>query len=357
MVAGTSIGGGMLALPSMAAQMGYSLTVLSFLACWGVMYLSAINMMQATLLAPPKSHFLSISLRQLGPYAMSLTGLVYLALLLCLNAGYLDGLRQILGSPSASLSDLIMIGSFFGLIILLGYRAIDWANRGLMVVMVFSFIILVGLLSWVCQPGLLVNQHTHLSAPLTYPCLQLMITSFGYQIIIPSIAQYVDYKKTSVHKAIIFGSLITLAVYFIWITLIMAYIPQAEILSWQGNVVQKLIEAMPKLSSMLGLFSAAAIATSFLGVSLCLLDFLADGLKHFKCQRSWLTILVNIPAITMVYWGFKFTNGLAIGGIFVALLLILLPALLNWRTHYKLPNLVLILLSCWIVITGIMIII
>ena len=124
MVAGTSIGGGMLALPSMAAQMGYSLTVLSFLACWGVMYLSAINMMQATLLAPPKSHFLSISLRQLGPYAMSLTGLVYLALLLCLNAGYLDGLRQILGSPSASLSDLIMIGSFFGLIILLGYRAI-----------------------------------------------------------------------------------------------------------------------------------------------------------------------------------------------------------------------------------------
>ena len=30
MVAGTSIGGGMLALPSMAAQMGYSLTVLSF---------------------------------------------------------------------------------------------------------------------------------------------------------------------------------------------------------------------------------------------------------------------------------------------------------------------------------------
>lgn len=349
MVAGTSIGGGMLTLPTMAAKMGYSLTLCAFVVYWGIMYLSARNMMTCTLASPQKSHFLSMSFQSLGFWGMCITGIIYLALLLCLNAVYLNGLTQVFHLDQAQpLLGLTFIALLFSLIMIIGYRCIDWANRGLMILMVASFILLALILTSVFDPKNLIAQNLSLSSAISYPCLQLMITSLGYQIIIPSIAQYVQYQRKALHQSILIGSCITLLVYIIWISLVMAYIPQDTILSWDHQIITHLIEAMPRFAALSSIFSTTAIATSFLGVTLCLLDFTTDGLKRLNIPRAYLALIINIPAIIMVYFGFQFINGLAIAGSFVAMLLILLPAVLAWQHTSKHINTLLIAFALWV---------
>ena len=85
-------------------------------------------------------------------------------------------------------------------------------------------------------------------------------------------------------------------------------------------------------------FAFFAITTSFLGVTLGLLDFLADGLK--KTKRGWshlqLACLTFGPPliIAMIYPSLFLIALTFAGGIGCALLLGLLPVLMVWVARY-----------------------
>lgn len=80
--------------------------------------------------------------------------------------------------------------------------------------------------------------------------------------------------------------------------------------------------------------------TSFLGVTLGLLDFLADGLNVSKTSKTkwWLTSLVFIPPLLVSLTNprlFLIALDFA-GGFGCALLLGLLPILMVWSGRYRL---------------------
>ena len=84
-------------------------------------------------------------------------------------------------------------------------------------------------------------------------------------------------------------------------------------------------------------FTTLCIVTSFLGVSLSLTDFLADGLKVNKRGKDGMLVysLTFIPPLLIVlFYPNAFIMGLSYAGMIVILLLILLPALMVWRGRY-----------------------
>ncbi|HLB57498.1 MAG TPA: aromatic amino acid transport family protein, partial [Gammaproteobacteria bacterium] len=81
-------------------------------------------------------------------------------------------------------------------------------------------------------------------------------------------------------------------------------------------------------------FSNIALTTSFLGVSLGLFDFLADGFKraNTRIHRTQTALLTFIPPFLFaLIYPHGFVMALGYAAIFVAILEVILPPLMVWK--------------------------
>jgi len=177
----------------------------------------------------------------------------------------------------------------------------------------------------------------------------MLVTTFGYQVIIPTLRTYLNSDHKKLRLAILIGSLIPLTIYLIWEFLILGIIPvkgdpSLTAIFHSGQPQVGLTHALQQLLHIKWIaltfrgFSAFAIATSFLGVSLSLFDFLRDGLhKQGKKSRLPLVLLTFAPPL---FFALAYPKGfilaLEYAGVFVAILLILYPALMAWSGRYVL---------------------
>jgi tyrosine-specific transport protein len=96
---------------------------------------------------------------------------------------------------------------------------------------------------------------------------------------------------------------------------------------------------LPFIAATVGAFSFCALVTSFLAVNLSLKDFLADGLtiKQTTAGRLFVCFLTVLPPLVYALLFPKgFTFALGYGGVFVAVLYCILPALMVYRGRYVL---------------------
>ena len=169
----------------------------------------------------------------------------------------------------------------------------------------------------------------------------VVITSFGFHSIIPTLTTYLHRDRKQLRLTLFVGSLIPFFVYVIWEFLILGIVPiegDGGLLSaWaKGETAAaslSLLLANPWLGRIASAFSLFAIITSFLGVSLSLTDFLTDGfkMKRFSWGREFASLLTFLPPLLFVYtYPGGFILALQYAGIFVAILLCILPALMAW---------------------------
>jgi tyrosine-specific transport protein len=89
-------------------------------------------------------------------------------------------------------------------------------------------------------------------------------------------------------------------------------------------------------------FAFFALVTSFFGVSLGLIDFLADGLNIEKTAKGKITLCLALflpPLVIAFFYPGLFLSALDVaGGIGCALLLGLLPVLMVWAGRYRLGH-------------------
>jgi tyrosine-specific transport protein len=232
--------------------------------------------------------------------------------------------------------------AIFGYFVYQGTRSVDYLNRVLMIGLAVAYIALVFLLLPHVQPKLL----GHTDAKYLLMSVAIIATSFGFHIIIPSLATYLDRNISSLKKAIWIGSLIPLAVYIIWQLLTLGIIPLTGTHSITQGYAQG-VDGAHLLSESLHnssiaiiarFFSFFAIVTSFLGVSLSLFDCLGDSLKIKKTQggRALLFALTFLPPLLFALSDPRaFLTALEYAGAFgVVILLGLLPALMAWSNRY-----------------------
>lgn len=348
LVAGTSIGGGVLALPVLTAAAGFLPSIVLYIACWLLMAATGLLFLEVSQWMRGEANILSMASYTLGPVGKSLAWVVYLFLFYCLTIAYMVGCGGIVGQ-------------------FLPAHWPDWAGIGLFVVFFSPFVwmttclaarlnllLVMGLvcsyLAFVWQGWQKVEGVRLLAADWSQwsAVLPIAFTSFAYQGIIPTLARYFEHEEKKLRLSILLGTLIPLVVYVIWEALILGIIPlhgSEGLLAAAGRGENAAYALRFFLSgSWLYLFGQAfaffALITSFLGVSLGLRDFLADGLQIAN-QGVWrkgvlVMLTLVLPLLFALLHPHSFLTALEYaGGIGCALLLGLLPIAMCWSGRYK----------------------
>ena len=340
LIAGTTIGAGMLALPVILSFAGFFPSLLLFLVVWLVMLASAWFLLDVNLALPGEANFISMAERSLGKIGKWLTWLFYLLLLYSLTAAYIAASAPLFGHaisfatgkavPNA-LSYFILPVLFAGFVYL-GTKGVDLINRFLMVGLIIAYGMLVMFMPPYIQPAFLL----HSDFPQLKLAITVLFTSFGYHIVIPSLTTYLEHNKKHLRIAILAGSLIPLVVYIVWQLMVLGSVP-LEVLktAWEkgesATVPLAAVLKNPAISMAAPFFSFFAIVTSFLGVALSLSDFLTDGLKLKKTwEGKWIAIAATFaPPLVFVFTYQKgFYLALTHAGTIVAILLGIIPALM-----------------------------
>lgn len=352
LIVGTCIGAGMLALPIATAEVGFIGSFALLIGCWVVMTAGAFLLLEVNLWMPLNSNLITMAKTTIGPFGQGLAWVTYLLLLYSLLCAYTAGgsdlFHHVLGNFGVNLPAsfaAILFTVLFGIVVYLGIRSIDYVNRGLMVFKFASYIAVVALLSpYITKMNLLSGDIQKMA---TEAAIMVSITSFGYASIVPSLRIYFNGDVVKLKKAIFIGSLIPLICYIAWDAVVMGTIQGDKglyALIHSNNSTSDLVKLISQISTtgsigfFANLFTSVCVLTSFLGVSLCLVDFLADGLNLQKAgwSKFFLHLLIYLPPLTIVlFFPNIFVKALEYAGIYCVVLLIFMPAWMAWRGRYQ----------------------
>lgn len=343
LVAGTTTGAGMLALPVITSFGGFVPSIIIFTVVWLLMLCSAFFFLDVNLSVRGEPNLISMAGKTLGITGKVVSWIFYLLLLYSLLAAYIAASaplfeKAILGLTGAKIPASISrfcLPVVFGSFIYLGTRGVDYINRLLMIGLILSYVMLVAFVPSHIEVSLL----SHFDFSASVISIPVVLTAFGYHIIIPSLTTYLDHDKKLLKKAIVWGSVLPIVIYLVWQLLVLGVVPQAYLSqAWIQGVpasepLSKLLKN-PIISKATLFFSFFAIVTSFLGVALSLSDFLTDGLKIKKTWEGRLMAfgLTFIPPLVFVFtYQRGFYMALEYAGVIVAILLGILPSVMAWR--------------------------
>lgn len=348
LIIGTSLGAAMLALPVSTAASGFWNSTFLLLGCWLIMTLGALAILEVSLALPDNNNMISMAGATLGRSGQVVAWITYLVLLYALVAAYISGgadvvhyLLSLIGVNIPFNADAVIFAVVLGYIVYHDVKSVDYVNRIIMSIKFIALIFLFALISpHVDLDNLNVGEHRYFFSAVT-----VAITSFGYSTIIPTLRTYFKGDTKRLKLAILFGSIIPLVCYLAWEFTILGTLSHTVLLDIsQSNtptsgLTQAIVQSaqVPAVTLIIRLFTSVCMFTSFLGVSLCLSDFWADGLNLPKqgLNRLTITALTFVPPLMMVL--FKpglFILGLSYAGICCVLLLVLLPMLMVWAGRY-----------------------
>ncbi|RUQ99311.1 amino acid permease [Legionella septentrionalis] len=348
LIVGTSIGGGMLALPVSTAAAGITASIFFLVLCWLIMTAGALLILEVNLRLPAGSNMVSMAKATLGLPGQIIAWVTYLFLLYTLLAAYISGGTDVFsgllhkaGIELPNWGTSLLFTVLFSLIIYKGIRAVDYVNRGLMFGKLGVYLLLVLIIS----PHIDVTIWQGGSMPAIAGSFMILITSFGFASIVPSLREYFQDDITSLRKVILFGSLIPLGCYIVWEAIIMGVIQREGsnglvVLMNSDHATSGLMNALSEaihskwISGFFGFFTSICMITAFLGVSLGLFDFLADGLKLQKAGKQGHCILglTFLPPLLVVLFNpGVYLQALSYAGICCVILLLLLPVVMAWR--------------------------
>ena len=176
--------------------------------------------------------------------------------------------------------------------------------------------------------------------------LPVCLTSFGFHGNVSSLLKYFKGDARKVAKSIWAGTLVALVIYVLWQIAIQGNLPRSEfapVIAAEGKV-SVLIEALSKftqtgsMDKVLTFFSYMAIATSFLGVTLGLFDYIADIFKwndsvSGRTKTAALTFLP--PLISCLLFPTGFVTAIGYVGLAATIWTGIIPAMLLYRSRQK----------------------
>ncbi len=231
-VAGTTVGGGMLALPIASASAGVGLSIALLICVWALMTYTALITLEMNLYfnrGVSIAYAAEYSLGRIGKVVSTFTiAMLFYALLSAYMAGgtsVLDRLvDNVFGLKISSAVSVTLFACIFGGIILARTHIVDTANRWLLFVKTSFFIIIVA----ACLPKIDVSLLGHVPAECI-PCFSALIplffTSFGFHGSIPTIVNYIGPDPHKLRSTFILGSTIPLIVYIVWEVVVLGVIP------------------------------------------------------------------------------------------------------------------------------------
>ena len=357
MIAGTTIGAGMLAMPLTSAGMGFGATLALLIGLWALLAYTGLLFMEVYQTAPRQDvGVASLAEQYLGIGGRLSATISLLVLLYALLAAYISGGGSLLSGILPEMGDTktteqigiliftIILGSF----VVMGIKGVDGLTRVLFIGKIIAF---VAVLILMLPKAKLENlTAVPLDNLLIISAIPIFFTSFGFHVIMASINTYLNADIRKIRIAIYIGTAIPLIAYVLWQLATHGVLSQGEFVQILKSdpTLNGLIKATSILtgSSILGemmrLFSILALITSFLGVALGIFECMDDLRKrvNLKENRALLTLVTFAPPLLFaLFWQEAFIAALGYAGLLFAYYGIILPVLLAWRARIAHPNL------------------
>ena len=356
-IAGTAIGAGMLANPTAMSGVWFIGSVLLFLFIWGITTLSALMLLEANLHFEKGANFDTITTQLLGRGWNILNGISVAFTLYILTYAYITSGGSITESLFQKFAPHLPINHTFAallfclalaLFVSISTKAVDRMSTILIGGMVIAlFRSTTGLLS-AAKSDILLNQVSKGETSLL-SAIPTCLVSFGYHICVPTLVNYYNKNSKKITYAVLIGSLLALLIYISWQMAVQGNLPRAEFVPIiaKGGDVATLLAALNRyiptqsIGILLDFFAYMAIASSFLGVTLGLFDYIADLFKlgNNLWGRIKTALITFVPPLLMsLLYPYGFVTAIGYAGLAVSIWMVIIPALLAHASRKRYPN-------------------
>lgn len=355
LVAGTTIGAGMLAMPLTSAEMGFGYTLVLLVALWALLSYSALLFVEVY----QKAHSADAGIASLAEQYFGMAGRVLatfslVVFMYAILSAYVTGGGSLMGGMLPFLGDMatpvsiVLFTVVLGVFIVISTTAVDGLTRVLFFIKLVAFFVVLVMMTPMIKPSNLMAMP--LKDFLIISASPVFFTSFGFHVIIPSINHYLDGDIKKLRTAIIVGTAMPLVAYILWQMATHGVFAQSEFVKIINDdpTLNGLVLASHNatgsamISGLIRLFSTLALVTSFLGVALALFDTLNDLLKRTgkKAGRIALGLLTFIPPLVFaLFYPKGFVMALGYAGQMFTFYGLVLPVAMVWRLRKLHPNL------------------
>lgn len=359
LVAGGAVGAGMFALPLVSAGPWFAWSLAAMVLVWWFTFIAAKLLAEVNFLFTENNSFDSIVSKVLGPKWAALNNfsiafIMYILMYAYITAGggILDAsLSHVVALPRLVLSVLFAV--IAAIIVCLNTTFVSRLSAVLMAGMGLSFVTANSALFAVVDVHALFSRSDLAYGSYVAYAIPIYVTAFACAGLVPSLVSHyqinsssaggvqVDSKK--VIQSLFFGSLFTLVIYIVWLSLTLGNIDRESFVAvaQDGGGLNALVAILQKgmastyMQSALSWFSHLAISTSFLSIAVGLVHFLQDRFhlgQSLKGRVKAVLIAFLPPAICSLFWAYGFVSAIGYAGLFVALSFFIVPALLYAKT-------------------------
>lgn len=289
MVAGSTIGAGMLVMPINSAFVGFGTTFLELTIFFGLMLIPALAIAECCQFAPQGTSIAGIMQRTYGNVGYISNTILLYVFAYSLASAYISGitgiLAHLLGVP-VGLQKLFTIACLIplGLIVVVSTKVADLINRAMFYIMVIAFILLV--IMSVGNIDFSYLKSAPVSSQAVVKSLPIFFLAFGFHMLVPSLADYLDRNVKDLKFAIVVGLSIPFVIFVIWNLVIHGQATQEQLINFSkesGNINIATVIAQGSEHKVLNLavtiFSITALITSFIGLSTALITQLKENFK------------------------------------------------------------------------------
>ncbi len=351
LVAGTTVGAGILALPALTVEAGVIPSSVMLIGVWlyalaAALLIVEVNIQTLCVLGRPGLGLLTMIGSTLGSVMTWIAAGAYLFLHYALLVAYVAQggdilvavLHPLFSASFPTWAGMVGFALPLGGFVLFGKtRWVEIFNSLLVGVVLFSFfgLLLFGLR--LADPSQLELQHWRLAPS----AVSVMLVALFYHNVIPVITTRLEGDVRKIRQSIVVGSAIPLAMFLLWNAVILCCV---EIDGLQGDFFDPLMVLQGQysgagLGNLIAVFSEVAIATSFIGFTYGLLDLFQD-LSSPEAPRFLLSALILIPTLglavlnpTIFFIALDYVGTFSItilGGIF--------PTVMAWKQRHQTPS-------------------
>jgi tyrosine-specific transport protein len=341
----------MLALPVATGISGFFPSLVVMLCCWAAMTLTGLLLVEVSLWLEEGAHIISMSSRMLGLPGKIASWILYLFICYASIIAYTAGGGMYIVSVMADYFDIELSRTLgclifflaFGLLVDLGAKIVGRVNTVLFFGMLGAYFLIIGVGVQEIKLVNLLHQRWHFA----FLGVPLILTSFSYQTMVPSLTPYLKRNAKHLKISVIGGTSITLIVYIMWQLLVLGIVPAegpdglVQALH-EGAIATKFIKKATDniwVVTIAEFFAFFALITSFLGMSLGLFDFLSDGLKIKKAGlgRVKLGLIIAVPTL---FFAINYERAFLVamdisGGFGDTILNGMLPVMMVWVGRYR----------------------
>ncbi len=341
----------MLALPVATGISGFFPSLVVMLCCWAAMTLTGLLLVEVSLWLEEGAHIISMSSRMLGLPGKIASWILYLFICYASIIAYTAGGGMYIVSVMADYFDIELSRTLgclifflaFGLLVDLGAKIVGRVNTVLFFGMLGAYFLIIGVGVQEIKLANLLHQRWHFA----FLGVPLILTSFSYQTMVPSLTPYLKRNAKHLKISVIGGTSITLIVYIMWQLLVLGIVPAegpdglVQALH-EGAIATKFIKKATDniwVVTIAEFFAFFALITSFLGMSLGLFDFLSDGLKIKKAGlgRVKLGLIIAVPTL---FFAINYERAFLVamdisGGFGDTILNGMLPVMMVWVGRYR----------------------